>query len=38
MTKEDFDQIIKQVDANKDGKVDYNEFLAASVDISAILT
>ena len=38
MTKQDFDTIMKKCDTDHDSKINYNEFLAASVDITTILT
>lgn len=38
LSKQEFKKILKEVDTNGDGKINYNEFLAATAPLSKILT
>jgi Ca2+-binding EF-hand superfamily protein len=38
ISPEEFKQLLEEVDYDKNGKVNYNEFLSATVDVSTLIT
>lgn len=38
ISAEDLDQIIKSIDTQKNGQINYSEFLAATVNINKLMT